>query len=136
MTQVCLFYCCISILISHSVLLFSGKEQAVIEMLLASEKQLRNKKNVLLSLLAAHALSGCDNVPKLYGLGKKSVCSLLQKHLLQHLGEASADISDVIQEEKTFIAPHYGITNTADMSEISFLECFKTYYTSSLCGSY
>ena len=109
----------------------AGSNRNVIGIRKTAEKQ----KNVLLSLLAAHALSGCDNVPKLYGLGKKSVCSLLQKYLLQHLGEASADISDVIQEEKTFIAPHSGITNTANMSEISFLKCFKTYYTSSFYGS-
>ena len=33
--------------------------------------------------LAAHALSECDSVPKLYGLGKKSVCSLQQKNLFR-----------------------------------------------------
>ena len=69
-------------------------------------------------LSAAHAVSGCDSVPKLHGLKNKLVCSLLQKYPLQHFGEASADISDVIQEGKTFIAAHYGITNTKDMSEI------------------
>ena len=118
MTQMCLFYCCISILSSHSVLLPSLKEEAVIERLLTLEKQLRKKKDVVLSLLAVHALSRCDSMPNLYGLGKKSVCFLLPKYLLQNLGEASADISDVIQEGKTFIAAHYGITNTTDMSEI------------------
>ena len=69
-------------------------------------------------LLAAYVLSGCDRVPKLYGLGKKSVCSLLQKYPLQILGAANADISDVIQGGKTFIAAHYGITSTTDMLEI------------------
>ena len=118
MTQMCLFYCCISVLSSHSVLLFSSKEQAVIKMLLTLEKQLRNKKDVVPSLLAVHALSGYESMPKFYGLGKKLVCSLLQKYPLQHFGEASANISDVIQEGKTFIAAHYGITNRSDMSEI------------------
>ena len=81
-------------------------------------KTAEKEKDVVPSLLAAHTLSRCDSVPKLYVLGKKSICSLLQKYLLQHLGEASTDISDVIQEEKTFIAAHYSITNTTDMSEI------------------
>ena len=78
----------------------------------------KKKKDVVLSLLAVHALSRYDSMPNSYGLGKKSVCFLLPKYLLQNLGEASADISDAIQEGKTFIAAHYGITNTTDMSEI------------------
>ena len=91
----------------------TGSNRNVFDIGKTAEKQ----KDVVPSLLAAHALSGCDSVPKLCGLGKKSVYFLLQKHPLQHLREASADISDVIQERITFIAAHYGITNTADMSE-------------------
>ena len=76
-------------------------------------------------------------MPKLYGLGKKSICSLLQKYSLQHLAEASADISDVIQEGKTFIAADYGITNTRYVrNQVRFLKCLKTYCNSSLYGSY
>lgn len=80
-------------------------------------------KDVAASLLAAHALSKFDRVSKLYGLKKKSVCSLLQKYTLQHLAEASASIPDVIQKGKIFMAQrhqqhHYGITSITDMSEI------------------
>ena len=70
-------------------------------------KTAEKHKDVAPYLLAAHALSGCDKVPKLYGLGKKSVCFVA----------ANADIS-VIQGGKTFIAAHYGITSTTDMLEI------------------
>ena len=66
MTQTHLFYCCISISSSHSVLLFSSKEQAVIEMLLTSEKQLRNKR-VLYRLCWQFILSAdvCHNEKQL-----------------------------------------------------------------------
>ena len=100
-------------------------------------KTAEKQKYIVPSLLAADASSGCDSVPELYGLGKKSVCSLLQKYSLQHLAEASADISDVIQEGKTFITAHYGITNTGYVrNHERFLKCLKTYYNSSLYGSY
>lgn len=97
--------------------LYTEQSQAVIEISLTSEKQLRNT-DVAPYLLAAHALSECDRVLKSFGLGKKSVCSLLQKYPLQHLGEANADISAAIQGEKMFIAAYYGITSTTDISKI------------------
>ena len=92
----------------------TGSNRNVIDIGKTAEKQ----KDVVPSLLAAHALSGCDSEPELYSLGKKSVWFLLQKYPLQYLGEASADVSDVIQEGKKFIAAHYGITSTTDMSKI------------------
>ena len=84
-------------------------------------KTVEKHTDVVPSLLADHTLSECDSMPELYGLGKKSVCSLLQKSPLRHLVETSPDISDVIQEGKTFIAANYGITSTTDISEIRFL---------------
>ena len=71
-------------------------------------KTVEKHTDVVPSLLADHTLSECDSMPELYGLGKKSVCSLLLKSPLQHLVETSPDISDVIQEGKTFIAANYG----------------------------
>ena len=91
----------------------TGSNRNVTDIGKTAEKQ----KDVVPYLLAAHAFSGCDSVLKLYGLEKKSVCCLLPKYLLQHLEEASDEISD-IQEWKTCIAAHYGIPSTTGMSEI------------------
>ena len=73
---------------------------------MTSEKQLRNT-DVAPYLLAADALSECDRVLKSFGLGKKLVCSLLQKYPLQHLGEANADISAAIQGVSRHILLRY-----------------------------
>ena len=51
----------------------TGSNRNVIDIRKTAEKQ----KDVVPSFLRAHALSGCDSLPKLYDLGKKSVCSLL-----------------------------------------------------------
>lgn len=88
-------------------------------------KTVEKHTDVVPSLLADHTLSKCDSMPELYGLGKKLVCYLLQKSPLQLLVETSPDISDVIQEGKTFIAANYGITSTTDISEIRFLEILQ-----------
>ena len=53
----------------------TGSNRNVIDIGKTAEKQ----KDVVPSLLAAHVLSGCNSVPMLYGLGKKSVFCLLQK---------------------------------------------------------
>ena len=64
----------------------------------------KDKDVVVTSLLAAHVLTRCDSVPKLYGLGKKF--ALCCKNTCCKIW---GNISDVIQE---------GITSTKEMSEI------------------
>ena len=92
----------------------AGSNRNVIDIEKTAEKQ----QDVVPSLLAAHTLSGCDSMLDLYGLGKKSLCFLLQNYMLLYFRETSADTSDVIQERNIFIAPHYDITSATDMSEI------------------
>ena len=80
---VSLLHFCIEQSLSTTVFLEgTGSNRNVIDIGKTAEKQ----KDVVPSLLAAHVLSGCNSVPMLYGLGKKSVFCLLQKYPLQHLG--------------------------------------------------
>ena len=64
----------------------------------------KHKNVVVTSLLAAHVLTRCDSVPKLYGLEKKF--DLCCKNTRCKIWK---NISDVIQE---------GITSAKEMSEI------------------
>ena len=51
---------------------------------------------IIPSLLAAHALSGCDNVPQLIGIGKKTVFKHLKVLSLTKLGQENVSIEDVL----------------------------------------
>ena len=64
-------------------------------------------------LIPVHALSGCDSVPMMFGIGKVKVLGILKDHPLQHLGRADANEEDVMQEAKEFVAACYGGKNVS-----------------------
>ena len=43
-------------------------------------KTAEHHKQIIPSLLAGHAPTGCYSVPKLFGIGKIEVCSLLRNY--------------------------------------------------------
>ena len=53
----------------------------------------RKQKHILIidSLLATHAVSGCDTIRQYHGLGKKTVIKVLQSHPLLHLLDPDAN---------------------------------------------
>ena len=60
-------------------------------------------------LLAAHALTGCDTVSKMYGIGKITALTKLAKGMqLNHLGNLESDMDDIIKQSSSFIASCYG----------------------------
>ena len=70
-------------------------------------------------LLAAHALSGCDTVAYMWGIGKATVVKLLLKGLrLDKLGEVNAQMDDIVAEATMFAAACYGSISTGIMSEV------------------
>lgn len=76
---------------------------------------------IITYLLAAHALSGCDTVSHLYGIGKQTVVRVLQKGLkLSKVGQIGTDMHDIIDESTTFIASCYGSSITGSMSDIRY----------------
>ena len=74
------------------------------------------------ALIGAHALSGCDSVPKLYGTGKKTVIKHLkdQNLSLPSLGDTAASFTNVYAENAKLISSCYGIKNANNLSEVRF----------------
>ena len=95
-------------------------ERAIIDISKTAEKH----KDIASSLLAVHSLSGCDTVPQLFGIGKKSVVKKLYKLPITKLGKLDEDIDSVIDEAKQFIAECYGYPGETDMSEIRYVKYF------------
>ena len=78
-------------------------------------------KDIVNQLLPAHALSGCDTVSQLYGIGKGTVLRILKSgRTLSNLGMISASMSDVIEEATSFISACYGSSDAVNMSDARF----------------
>ncbi len=74
--------------------------------------------HILKYLPAVHALSGCDTVSYMYGIGKNTALKvLISGHHLTRLGQQTADANDIISEATDFIAACYGSkVSEGDMS--------------------
>ena len=71
--------------------------------------------------MAAHALSRCDTVAYIYGIGKGTVVNMLQKgHTLDNLGDSEAQIHVIIKECTKFLATCYRSKQEGAMSEICY----------------
>lgn len=74
-------------------------------------------QNLVKYLPAAHALTGCDTVSYMYGVGKSTMLKVLMgEHHLTLLGEQNADARDIVCESTHFIAACYGSKVEGDMS--------------------
>ena len=68
-------------------------------------------------LLAVHALTGCDTVSYLFGIGKATALKvLLSGHHLIELGQQGADEGKLISQATTFVAACYGSKVEGDMT--------------------
>jgi hypothetical protein len=67
------------------------------------------------SLLAFHAITGCDTVSQFAGIGKKTACKIFETHhhLLQHLGDGLPEKS-VLAEVEAFVCKLYN-KNTSEV---------------------
>ena len=75
--------------------------------------------NILLNLLAAHGLSGCDIVAPCYGIGKMKIIKTLKQgnHSLSCLGDSNANWPDVVEQATSFMLACYGVLNLASMTQ-------------------
>ena len=60
-------------------------------------------------LTPLHAISGCDSVPIMYGIGKATALKAGKTSKFFHLGNSEADLRDVITEGNLFVAKGYGL---------------------------
>ena len=69
-----------------------------------------------------HALTGCDTVPNLFGIGKKKGINALVKNnlLLFSLGHIESSLDDVFAEASMLIGVCYGVKIQCDMSTIRY----------------
>ena len=103
--------------IKARILMEATKEQwKLIDIGLTADKH----SSIMPSLLAGHALSGCDSVPQLFGIGKKTMKKQIEKHPLTKLGQQDANISEVFSECTGFISACYGFPNECSMSELRY----------------
>ena len=56
------------------------------------------------SLIGLHALSGCDTVSMMFGIGKSKALKAVKDAPLSLLGKTDADFDHVLQEASTFVS--------------------------------
>ena len=70
---------------------------------------LPNTGSIVPQLLSAHVLSGCDTVASYFAIGKTKVVKVLEVgNRLNHLGNPSANLEDVLCESTASVAVCYG----------------------------
>ncbi|XP_046577679.1 uncharacterized protein LOC124285478 [Haliotis rubra] len=75
---------------------------------------------IIPTLLAIHALTGCDTVAQCWGIGKSTAVKLLKgNYHLHHVGDLSASTEEIIQESVSFLSACYGHT-ASSMHELRF----------------
>ena len=72
-------------------------------------------------LLAAHALTGCDTVSKMHGIGKLTALSTLDKGMqLNLLGSLDSSMDDIIKQSGSFILSCYGRDPNTPMGQARY----------------
>ena len=88
--------------------------------LIDTDETAKKHVKIVPSLIGAHALSGCDSVPKLYGIGKKTVIEHLkdQNLSLSNLGDTAASLANVYAKSTKLISSCYGVKDANNLSEV------------------
>ena len=72
------------------------------------KESVKRHTDIIPSLLSMHALTGCDTVPMMFGIGKKKGIGISNKLPLLHLGAADANPKQIMIEAKESVANCYG----------------------------
>ena len=80
---------------------------------------LKLRDDVILQLLPAHALNGCDTVPMCHGIGKSKMLKVVMagKYSLSLLGDVNANMEDIIKQATAFMCRCYNVEGAATMTE-------------------
>ena len=77
--------------------------------------------DIVESLLVMHALSGCDTVPQLRGIGKKKALNASKKdNRLPHLGNIYVPFDLIVNECCKFVATCYGVQKYSSMTKARY----------------
>ena len=77
--------------------------------IISIKETVEKNKSIVPSLTALHAISGCDSVLRMFGIGKAKALSVTRKKPLMFIGKLQASKEDVIQEAKSFVSKVYGM---------------------------
>ena len=75
-------------------------------------KSVEYNKEIVPSLVALHALTGCDSVPMMFGIGKAKGLKALKETPLTCIGKKSCAMKDVLNEGFKFVASCYNRKDT------------------------
>ena len=79
--------------------------------IISIRKTVEGKTSTVSFLLSTHALSGCNTVPTMFGIGKGKLIKVLQNFPLTYLENINAKKKECIKEGKLFLASRYGMTD-------------------------
>ena len=78
-------------------------------------------KDLVPHLLGMHALTGCDTVSYMYGIGKiTGLNALLKGHSLEIIGSDSENMEDILSAASEYVACCYGCKLCTNLSDIHF----------------
>ena len=80
--------------------------------IISIKKTVEKHSDIVPSLTAVHAISGCDTVPGMFNIGKKKALSVLKKMHLNLFGRIESE-TDVLQEGKLFVSKLYGMKDSS-----------------------
>ena len=92
-----------------------SKERAILDIKLTQAKH----KEIVMNLLPAHAISGCDTVACYLGIGKNREIKHLED--LTAIGNVDAPVQQVIDQATRFMSACYGMKDSTDMSHTRLL---------------
>ena len=76
-------------------------------------KTVKKQTDIMPSITAVRAISGCDSVPRLFNIGKRKALSKVRNMPLRFTGKIESHKNDVLQEGKSFVSTLYGMKDTS-----------------------
>ena len=101
------------VLLCHSFLAKEWEAEVFMEgfqegkSVISIKESVRKHVDVIPHILSMHALTGCDSVPMMFGIGKKKALCAIRKCPLLLLGDNTAEEEKYIKECKNFVAACY-----------------------------
>ena len=81
--------------------------------IISIRKTVEKHADIIPSITAVHALSGCDSVPGMFNIGKNKALSVLKKMPLNYFGKIESEKDDVLKEGKLFVSKLYGMKDSS-----------------------
>ena len=71
--------------------------------MISIRQTVKKHPDLVKQLIAIHAVSGCDTVPSMFGIGKVKCLNVAKRHPFECIGKPEADLESILREGKTFV---------------------------------